>query len=146
VGVPGRLCEDCRSVYAKGGNVDVAVVDCSNNTLTGEAVTYEFITTSAAIDTTHAGFNPSNGTIRLTNALDTTGVAAGFGCALVISDTNASPGLPRSGAHRHLRQPWLREPLWGRPRVSCWRRYGAPVGHHDAGCRLNDGRRRGSDA
>ena len=72
----------------KGGNVDVAVVDCSNATLTGEAVTYEFITTLAALDTAHPGFNPANGTVRLSNALDTTGVAPGFGAALVISDTS----------------------------------------------------------
>jgi len=79
------------AVYnAKGSNIDVAVVDCSNDTLSGDTVTYEFITTLAAIDITHAGFNPSAGTIRLTNALNTSGVADGFGCALVISDTNAA--------------------------------------------------------
>lgn len=84
----GDFAKIAAAYTAKGGNVDVAVVDCSNATLTGEAVTYEFITTLAALDTTHAGFNPSAGTVRLTNALDTTGVAAGFGAALVISDTN----------------------------------------------------------
>ena len=73
-------------------NVDVAVVDCTNNTLTGNAgeVCYEFITTSAALDCAHVGFNPTNGTVRLSNALDTTGVADGFACALVISDTDAA--------------------------------------------------------
>jgi hypothetical protein len=75
---------------AKGGNIDIAVVDCSNDTLTGEAVTYEFITTTASVDTTHGGFSPTAGTIRLTGALDTTGVAVGFGAALVISDTDAN--------------------------------------------------------
>lgn len=77
---------------AKGGNVDIAVVDCSNNTLSGDTVTYEFITTTASVNATHAGFSPAAGTIHLTGALDTTGVAAGFGCALVISDTDANLG------------------------------------------------------
>lgn len=74
----------------KGGTVSISVVDCSNNTLTGEAVTYELIATSADVDTAHAGFSPSAGTIRLTDALDTSGVAVGFGAALVISDGDAS--------------------------------------------------------
>ena len=74
----------------KGSNIDVSVVDCSSDALSGDTVTYEFITTSAAIDITHAGFNPTNGTIRLTNALNTATVADGFACALVISDTNAA--------------------------------------------------------
>jgi hypothetical protein len=86
----GDFAKIAAAYTAKGGNVDVAVVDCSNATLTGEAVTYEFITTLAALDTAHAGFSPANGTVRLSNALDTTGVAAGFGAALVISDTNAA--------------------------------------------------------
>lgn len=75
---------------AKGGNIEISVVDCSNSTITGEAVTYEFIATSAEVDTTHGGFSPANGTIRLTDALDTSGVAPGFGAALVISDADAS--------------------------------------------------------
>ena len=75
---------------AKGSNIDVAVVDCSNDTLSGDTVTYEFIATSASIDITHGGFSGSAGTIRLTGALDTTGVADGFGCALVISDNDAA--------------------------------------------------------
>ena len=86
----GDFAKIAAAYTAKGGNVDVAVVDCSNDTLTGDTVTYEFITTSAALDCAHAGFNPTNGTVRLSNALDTTGVATGFGCALVISDTDAS--------------------------------------------------------
>jgi len=74
---------------AKGGNIDIAVVDCTNNTLTGNAgeVCYELISTTASINIAGAGWNPSAGTIHLTGALDTTGVADGFGCALVISDT-----------------------------------------------------------
>lgn len=75
---------------AKGANLDIAVIDCSNNTLTGEAVTYERITTTAKVDTTHAGFSPATGTIRLDDALDTTGVAVGFGAALVIIDGDAA--------------------------------------------------------
>ena len=75
---------------AKGANLDIAVIDCSNNTLTGEAVTYERITTTAKVDTTHGGFSPSAGTIRLDAALDTTGVAVGFGAALVIIDGDAA--------------------------------------------------------
>ena len=86
----GDFTKIAQAYTDKGSNVDVAVVDCSNDTLTGDTVTYEFITTSAALDTTHAGFNPTNGTVRLTNALDTSGVADGFGCALVISDPDAS--------------------------------------------------------
>jgi len=87
----GDFAKIAAAYNTKGSNIDVAVVDCTNNTLTGNAgeVCYEFITTSAAIDITHAGFNPTNGTIRLTNALDTTGVANGFACALVISDTTS---------------------------------------------------------
>ena len=77
---------------AKGSNIDVAVVDCTNNTLTGNSgeVCYEFISTTASIDITDAAFSGSAGTIRLTGALDTTGVADGFGCALVISDTSSA--------------------------------------------------------
>jgi hypothetical protein len=73
----------------KGGNIDIAVVDCTNNTLTGDAgeVCYEFISTPASINIAGAHWNPSAGTIHLTGALDTTGVADGYGCALVISDT-----------------------------------------------------------
>ena len=74
---------------AKGSNIDVEVIDCSNKTITGKSVTYEKITTPASIDVTNSEFNPTAGTIHLTGALDTTGVAAGFGCALVISDTDA---------------------------------------------------------
>ena len=73
---------------AKGGNVDISVVDCSNSTLTGEAVTYEFIATVASIDAT--AINEADGEIDLTGALDTTGVAAGFACALVLSDGDAA--------------------------------------------------------
>ena len=86
----GDFAKIAAAYTAKGSNVDVAVVDCSNNTLTGVADTYEFITTLAALDTTHAGFNPSAGTIRLSAALDTTGIATGFGAALVIKDTDPS--------------------------------------------------------
>ena len=75
---------------AKGANLDIAVIDCSNNTLTGEAVTYERITTTAKVDTTHGTFSPAAGTIRLDDALDTTGVAIGFGAALVIIDGDAA--------------------------------------------------------
>ena len=86
----GDFAKIAAAYTANGGNIDVAVVDCSNDTLTGDTVTYELITTSAAIDITHAGFNPTNGTIRLTAALDTTGVANGFACALVISEDDAA--------------------------------------------------------
>tara|TARA_R110000824_G_C15148680_1_gene670772 strand:- start:71 stop:1399 length:1329 start_codon:yes stop_codon:yes gene_type:complete len=74
----------------KGSNIDIAVVDCTNNTLTGDAgeVCYEFISTPASINIAGAHWSPSAGTIHLTGALDTTGVADGFGCALVISDTS----------------------------------------------------------
>jgi hypothetical protein len=30
------------------------------------------------------------------------------------------PAISRPRANRHLRQPWLREPLWCRSRVCCW--------------------------
>ena len=87
----GNFAKLAAAQVAKGGNFDIAVVDCSNNTLTGEAVTYEFITTTASVNTGNVGFSPSTGTIHLTGALDTTGVAVGFGAALVISD--ADPAL-----------------------------------------------------
>ena len=86
----GDFAKISAAYNAKGSNIDIAVVDCSNDTLTGDTVTYEFITTLAAIDITHAGFNPSAGTIRLTAALDTSGVADGFACALAISDSDAA--------------------------------------------------------
>jgi len=86
----GDFAKIAAAYNTMGGNIDIAVVDCSNDTLTGDTVTYEFITTLAAIDITHAGFNPSAGTIRLTNALDTSGVADGAACALVISDTSSA--------------------------------------------------------
>jgi|TARA_R100000084_G_scaffold62415_1_gene26725 hypothetical protein len=85
----GDFAKIAKAYADKGNNVDVAVVDCSNNTLSGDAVSYELITTSAALDCAHAGFNPTNGTVRLTNALNTTTVADGYACALVISDTDA---------------------------------------------------------
>jgi len=74
----------------RGASVDLAIVDCSNNTLTGEAITYEFIATAAQLDASHAGFSAAAGTIRLDAALDTSGVAPGFGCAVVISDAHAT--------------------------------------------------------
>ena len=74
---------------AKGSNVDVDVIDCSNNTLTGDAFTYEKIATTS-IDITSGDFSSTDGTIHLTGALNTTGVAKGYGCALVISDTNTA--------------------------------------------------------
>ncbi len=80
----GNFAKLAAACTAKGGNVDIAVVDCSNNTLTGEAVTYEFIVTTASVDAT--AINPAAGTIDLTTSLDTTGVAPGFGCALVIKE------------------------------------------------------------
>ena len=78
---------------AKGGNVDIAVVNCTNATLTGSATgTYEFISTTASIEQT--AINQAAGTIQLTGALDTSGVAPGFGCALVLSeDIPALAGL-----------------------------------------------------
>ena len=86
----GDFAKLAAAYTARGASVDVAIVDCSNNTLTGEAITYEFITTSAQLDASHAGFSAAAGTIRLDAALDTSGVAPGFGCAVVISDTHAT--------------------------------------------------------
>ena len=80
----GNFAKLAAACAAKGGNVDIAAVDCSNNTLTGEAVTYEFISTVASVDAT--AINPAAGTISLTGALDTSGVAPGFGVALVIKE------------------------------------------------------------
>ncbi|MAY03879.1 MAG: hypothetical protein CMQ38_12995 [Gammaproteobacteria bacterium] len=84
----GNFTKLAKACADKGGNVDIAAVDCSNNTLTGEAVTYELITTVASVDST--AINPAAGTISLTGTLDTTGVAPGFGVALVISDGDAN--------------------------------------------------------
>jgi len=86
----GNFAKLIQACAAKGGvgnppqNVDIAAVDCSNFTLTGEAVTYEFITTVASVNA--AQINPAAGTIQLTGALDTSGVADGFGVALVIKE------------------------------------------------------------
>mgnify|MGYP003149230084 CR=1 FL=1 len=83
----GNFAKLAKACADKGGNVDIAAVDCSNNTLTGEAVTYELITTVASVDAT--AIDPAAGTISLTGTLNTTGVYPGFGVALVISDTDA---------------------------------------------------------
>ena len=88
----GDFAKIVAAYNAKGSNIDIAVVDCTNNTLTGNSgeVCYEFISTTASIDITDAAFSGSAGTIHLTGSLDTTGVADGFGCALVISDTSSA--------------------------------------------------------
>jgi len=79
------------AITAKGGDVSIAVVDCTNNTLTASGdVCYEFIATTADVQASGFAAEAALGKIVLTQALDTTGVALGFGCAVVIDDTNAA--------------------------------------------------------